>query len=143
MSRILCGLLFGLCCSTAWGQVGIYQALPQPPAVSAYPLAFPQQFNQPQFFGGAGPMWNGGFVGNGFGGIGGFGWGGGWGGFGPFGFGARGFYPPNPFGNLNWLPPNPPSPYYVVPSGTQYLEQARRRDQAVYSEIILRHNLGQ
>ena len=53
-------------------------------------------------------------------------------GYGSYGFGARGYYPPNP-----------PSPYYVSPSGKEYLEQARRRDRTTYSELMLRHYLKQ
>src|SRR4029453_16560992 len=56
-------------------------------------------------------------------------------GYPPFGFGAI------PYGNLNWLPPNPPSPYYVTPSGKEYLQQARRREQATCNEIRLQHYL--
>jgi hypothetical protein len=123
MIRALLGLLLGLCCTTAWGQVPIYPALPQPPAISAYQQAFPQSYYQPQFYPGFQPYDYGPY------------------GFGRYGFAARGVYPPNPFGNMNWLPPNPPSPYYVVPSGQQYLDQAQRRDWATYSGLMLRHNL--
>jgi hypothetical protein len=56
-------------------------------------------------------------------------------GYRPYGFGAI------PFGNINWLPPNPPSPYYVTPSGQEYLQQARRREQATYIELILQRSL--
>ncbi len=71
-------------------------------------------------------------------GLGGYGFGGY--GFGGYGFGAVGYYPLNTFGNMNWLPPNRPSPYYVTPSGGEYLEQVRRRDQATYSELMLLQN---
>ncbi len=129
MIRTLLALSFFFCGATAFAQVPIYQALPQPPAVSAYPQAFPGAYS------GAG---YGGFAPYGYGGYGyrGYGYG-----YAPYGFGARGYYPPNPYGNMNWLPPNPPSPYYVVPSGKEYLEQARRRDESTYTELLLFHNL--
>lgn len=52
--------------------------------------------------------------------------------------GARGFYPPNPFGNQSMLPPNPPSPYYVAPSGQEYLNHIYRRDRMIYGGMMIR-----
>jgi hypothetical protein len=49
-------------------------------------------------------------------------------GYGPYGFGGA-------YGGLNWLPPTLPSPYFVVPSGRQYLEQVRQREQTTYSQL--------
>jgi hypothetical protein len=118
MTRAFRGLLLTLCCTTAWGQYPIYPAYPQPPGLSVYPQY--QSFYRPQFYSGISPY-----------------------GYGSYGFGARGYYPPNPFGNMNWLPPNPPSPYYVTPSGKQYLEQTRRRERAIYSELMLWPSLQQ
>jgi len=120
MTRACCGLLLSLCCTTAWGQYPIYPAFSQSPALSPYQQAFSQPFYQAQSYG-VSPLY----------------------GFGAYGFGARGYYPPNPYGNMNWLGPNWPSPYYVTPSGPAYLEQARRSDQATYSELMLRHYLRQ
>lgn len=54
-------------------------------------------------------------------------------GYRPYGFGVV------PVGNINWLPPTPPSPYYVIPSSREYLQQAARREQATYSELKLQH----
>jgi hypothetical protein len=144
MTRVCWTLLFSLCSATAVGQVPIYPALPQPPAVSAYQQAFGQSFYQPPYAPGVPlPYGNAGYgygvSGYGFGGYGLGGYGLGGYGLGGYGFGARGYYPPNPFGNLNWLPPNPPSPYYVTPSGDEYLEQVRRRDDTTYGELRLRH----
>ncbi len=137
MNRAFFGLLLSLCCTKAWGQYPIYPANPQPPASWAYPQypSFSQMSSYPAFGYGYGTFGYGPF------GYGPFGYGPF--GYGSFGYGARGYYPPNPYGNMNWLPPNPPSPYYVTPSGKQYLEQAQRRDQATYSELMLRHYLQQ
>ncbi|HWA97058.1 MAG TPA: hypothetical protein VG713_01135 [Pirellulales bacterium] len=147
MTRIICFAAVCLAATCANAQQLVYPALPQPPARSAYPYAFPQAY--------AAPGWNGQvpFAGGGmpalaaygpygFGGYGGYGLGYGRFGYGfrRYGYGARGYYPPNPFGNMNWLPPNPPSPYYVAPSGREYMEQATRNDQARYAELLLLHN---
>jgi hypothetical protein len=53
----------------------------------------------------------------------------------PYGYGV-------PLGNFNLLPPPPPSPYYVVPSGREYLEQVRRNESATYAQLKLQHDLG-
>jgi hypothetical protein len=132
MTRALLGLLLSLCCSTAWGQYPIYPAYPQPAARWAY-SQYPSYY-QSQFY----PSYGYGYRPYGYGGYGNGPYG-----YGGFGFGVRGYYPPNPFGNMNWLPPNPPSPYYVTPSGKQYLDQAQREDQATYSDLMLRHYLQQ
>jgi hypothetical protein len=115
MSRAWLGLLLVLCATPAWAQYPIYPG-------------GAQAFIPPYAYG-----YNGfGYGGIGYGGYGGFGaW--------PYGFAARGYYPPNPFGNMNWLPPILPSPYYSVPSGPQYLQQAAARDQATYTDLMLKH----
>ena len=59
-------------------------------------------------------------------------------GFMPYGYGGYGFGIGS-FGSMNWLPPNPPSPYYVTPSGREYLQQAARRARATYTELKLLH----
>jgi hypothetical protein len=59
-------------------------------------------------------------------------------GFSPYGFRGYGFGIGS-LGSMNWLPPNPPSPYYVTPSGREYLQQAARKDQATVSELKLQH----
>jgi hypothetical protein len=46
-----------------------------------------------------------------------------------------------PLGNFNFLPPPPPSPYYVVPRGREYLEQIRRNEAATYAQLQLQHDL--
>src|SRR5437660_5917990 len=56
-------------------------------------------------------------------------------GYSPYGFGAI------PYGGVNLLPPNPPSPYYVTPSGREYLQQVARREKATYSELKLQHDV--
>jgi hypothetical protein len=112
MRRALLTLALILCASTAWAQYPYYAGFAQP--------FYAQSFAP---------------YGYGYGGYGGFGYGG----FGPYGFGVRGYYPPNPFGNLNWLPPIPPSPYYVVPSDRQYLEQAMLRDRQTYGDLVREH----
>jgi len=56
-------------------------------------------------------------------------------GYQPFGFGAI------PFGGINLLPLNLPSPYYVTPSGREYLEQVRRNEQAAYTQLKLSREL--
>ena len=56
-------------------------------------------------------------------------------GYQPFGFGAI------PYGGINLLPPNLPSPYYVTPSGREYLEQVRRNEQATYTQLRLSREL--
>jgi hypothetical protein len=135
MIRPLLVLLGSLCTTAAWGQVPIYPAYAQPPALSAYP----------PFYGAAAPYGFGGYGVGGYG-FGGYGIGGvGLGGFGypGLGFGAVGYGPLVGYGNLNWLPPNRPSPYYVVPSGREYLDQVQQRDRTTYAEMILRHNAGQ
>jgi hypothetical protein len=160
MIRAMLGTLLCLCSTTAWAQDLIYPAYPQPPAPSFYPQS-PAVYGgfSPYGFGGyglggygvggygpAGFGYGGlGYGGLGYGGLGygGLGYGGlGYGGlgYGGFGFGARGYYPVNVLGNFNWLPPNRPSPYYVTPSPGQYLDQAMRRDQATYADILLQHN---
>ncbi len=101
MIRVLLVLLLSLCGTTAWGQYPIYPAYAQPPALSFY-----SQY-QPQFYPGV-PAY----------------------GYGRYGFGAGGYYLPNP-----------PSPYYVTPSDKEYLDQARCRDRATCSELMLRHYL--
>ena len=149
MTRALLAVLLCLCGTAAWGQNLIYPAYPQPPAPSFYA-------QYPPVYGGFSPYGFGGYGLAGYGvggyGLGGFGYGGlgygglGYGGlgyglgYGGFGFGARGYYPVNALGNFNWLPPNRPSPYYVTPSPGQYLDQAQRREQATYADILLEHN---
>lgn len=59
-------------------------------------------------------------------------------GFSPYGYRPFGFWA-IPFGTTNWLPSNPPSPYYVTPSGREYLEQAARREKATFRELKLQH----
>jgi hypothetical protein len=59
-------------------------------------------------------------------------------GFMPYGYQSYGFGIGS-FGSMNWLPPNPPSPYYVTPSGREYLQQAARRERATYTELKLQH----
>ena len=170
MIRVLLSMLLFLCCTTASAQYPIYPAYPQLPSPSFYPQsqAFYGGFSPYGFGGyGLGGYGVGGYGLGGFGygalGYGGFGYGGlgygglgygglgygglgygglGYGGlgYGGFGFGARGYYPINTLGNMNWLPPNRPSPYYVTPTPGQYLEQARRDDEATYTDILLRHN---
>ena len=115
MTRALIGLLLTLCCATAWGQYPIYPAYSLPPGMSVYSPYTPYV----PFYG---PQFNPGISGYGFG---------------PYGFGARGNLAASSFGNMNWLPPNPPSPYYVTPSGKQYLEQSQRRERAIYRELML------
>ena len=112
MIRACLGLLLTLCCSTAWGQYPIYPAYAQPPVMPGYPPY--QPYYGPQFSPGISAY-----------------------AYGPYGFGARGNLAASSFGNMNWLPPNPPSPYYVTPSGKQYLEQARLRERAIYRELML------
>jgi hypothetical protein len=56
-------------------------------------------------------------------------------GYQPFGFGVL------PYGGVNLLPPTPPSPYYVTPSGREYLQQVARTERATYSQLKLRHDL--
>src|SRR5262245_17183486 len=53
----------------------------------------------------------------------------------PFGFGAI------PLGGINLLPPNLPSPYYVTPSGREYLEHVRRQEQATFTQLKLSREL--
>ncbi len=112
MIRALLGLLLVLSCTAASGQYPIYPAYALPPGTPGYPPY--QPFLGPQFYPGISAY-----------------------AYGPYGFGARGNLAASSFGNLNWLPPNAPSPYYVTPSGKQYLEQARRREQAIYRELML------
>jgi len=111
MNRALTFLFLGLYCTTAWGQLPIYPAFPQPPALAGYtPYS---SFYQPPTIYPALPAY----------------------GYQPFGFGAF------PFGGINLLPPNLPSPYYVTPSGREYLEQVRRRERATYTQLKLSHEL--
>lgn len=111
---VLCWLLI-LYCTPAWGQSPIYPAFPQPPAPWAYSPYTPM-YRSPIVFPGF-PFY----------------------GYRPYGFGYG--FGASPWGNLNWLPPNPPSPYYVTPSGKDYLEQARRRELATYTQLKLQHYL--
>ncbi|HEY2415368.1 MAG TPA: hypothetical protein VGI40_24200 [Pirellulaceae bacterium] len=116
MKRAVVVVLFSLCCRAACGQYPIYPAMPQAmvgPAYGAY---------QPGIYSGYG-----------YGGYGGYG-------YGSYGYGAYGFGS-MPYGGLNWLPPTLPSPYFVVPSGRQYLEQVRRREQTTYSQLKLLNSL--
>jgi hypothetical protein len=46
-----------------------------------------------------------------------------------------------PLGNFNLLPPPPPSPYYVAPTGREYLEQVRRNEAATFAQLKLQHEL--
>lgn len=98
-------LLLGLCCRVAWGQYPIYPAMPQPMVWPAY------GFYQPGINSGYSPYSYAGY------------------GYGGYGFGGV------PYGGFNWLPPTLPSPYYVVPSGRQYLEQVRQREKTTYSQL--------
>jgi hypothetical protein len=52
---------------------------------------------------------------------------GGYGGYG--GFGNYGYYG-------RYLPPNPPSPYYVAPSGAQYLQKIDRNQRQLYQDVL-------
>jgi hypothetical protein len=126
MKRVVAVLLLSLCCGTARGQYPIYPAMPQAmvwPAYGGY---------QPGIYSGYSPYGFGGY------GYGGYGYGGyGYGGYGYGGYGFGGL----PYGGINWLPPTLPSPYYVVPSGRQYLEQVRRREQTTYSQLKLQKSL--
>jgi hypothetical protein len=114
MKRVALMLLFSLICQAARGQYPIYPAMPQPmvwPAYGGY---------QTGIYGGYSPYGYGGY---------------GYGGYGPYGLAGM------PYGGLNWLPPTRPSPYLVVPSGRQYLEQVRRRELTTYSQLKLLNSL--
>jgi hypothetical protein len=105
-----------LCCTSVWGQYPIYPAMPQPMVWPAYGSYQPGAYSaySPCSYGN-----------NGYGAYG----------YGPYGFGGL------PYGGLNWLPPTLPSPYFVVPSGRQYLEQVRRSEQTTYSQLKLQNSL--
>jgi len=154
-SLVICVLpcvMATLSTSAARAQDLIYPAYPQPPAPSFYGQSWPMVGGfSPYGYGGYG--WGGagygglGYGGLGYGGLGyggfgygGFGYGLGWGNGLGYGWGGAGYYPLNTFGNLSWLPPNRPSPYYVTPTPAQYLETVRRREQAVYTELLLGQN---
>jgi len=121
MKRAVLVLLLGLCCRAACGQYPIYPALPQPLTWPAYSVYQPGTY--PGYsYSGISPY---GYGSYGYGGYG----------FGGYRFGAV------PYGGLNWLPPTLPSPYYVVPTGRQYLEQVRRKEQTTYSQLQLQSYL--
>lgn len=118
MSRTLFALFLCLCTAPAWGQYPIYPALPQPLALSAYASYSP--FYQPSLSDpGFSPL---GYSSYGFG-------------YSPYGFGAVAL------GGVNLLPPSPPSPYYVTPSGREYLVQVRRHEAATYTQLKLQYGL--
>jgi hypothetical protein len=123
MNRAIIVSLFALSCRAASAQYPIYPALPQPltwPAYSVYQSGLYSGFTSPGY---ASPTFSYPAYSNG-----------------PYSFGPYGFAGV-PYAGLNWLPPTLPSPYYVVPSGRQYLEQARRREQTTYSELTLQNYL--
>jgi hypothetical protein len=111
MNRASLSLLLTLICTTAWGQYPIYPAFPQPPAPSAY-APYSSFYESPLIYPRFLPAR-----------------------YSPDAFGVV------PFGGVNLLPPNPPSPYYVTPSGKEYLEQIRRKEAATYSQLKFQHHL--